>query len=292
VTPLFFEEKRGVRGLPDGCYGFIQIDYLTLWDFDDGLEIGTACKVLSAGLGLKLEGLKDHRFEEEHSAVLVGALRKNGRYSHEPNDYYLFDVYTAAHEGSFFDHSLYLTELLAAVPVNPDSFFIKTDDGGLHVTLGLSRRKHGTYLFNPDYLPLVPYPYIRAVFRLIDALYYDLGVIQDPRKYLAALYIAYVAFFLCVVEHFEFQGFGFAEKRVNVGELMQPSKGNRWIRVPDIAGKLVPYWLMEPGLACQGSPIPPPPAPEPSSVSLAASSANQSINAGQSTSYTMRSSRP
>jgi hypothetical protein len=69
VTPQgFTHDNRGT------LLGVLRIDYLTLWNRDDGLNFNTICAVLSPALALvgQLIG-RPHDFDNERSAALVAA---------------------------------------------------------------------------------------------------------------------------------------------------------------------------------------------------------------------------
>lgn len=221
VTPL---------GIKNGI-GYLQIDYLTVWNRDNGLSISNLCAVLSAGLGLSLDGLGAHDFDEERSAVLVGAPVVGGSYSTEPTAYKAYDYYVAAHENVIpFDHSAYYT------PQNPIA-------AGLHIELGLSLSKHSTYVFNPNKFPIFRAEIIAATFAAITFLY-DSGQI-DYNTYLALLYAANTVFFECVIERFTEQGGAYPNTRINVGELSKPINGCSWINDSRIRAKLTPnLWIV------------------------------------------------
>jgi|GEM_PF-1154669 hypothetical protein len=206
VKPLGFAvSNTGVT------YGFIQINYLTLWDHDSGLHVSGTCDALIGLAGgvlgvdlINLVGvLSGHNLDDEHSAALVAAPVVNGGFNLDPTQYFAFDYFTAAHEGTFFDHSAFLNPG-TPVPAN------------LHIQYGLSLNKHSTYGFNPDGLPMFPDEVIFAYYAtILDLL--NLGIIDDL-TYEYLLFVGDTVFFNCVVEHFSEQGGGFASGRVNVGE--------------------------------------------------------------------------
>ncbi|HEX3551804.1 MAG TPA: hypothetical protein VIA62_01070 [Thermoanaerobaculia bacterium] len=216
VTPL---------GITGGM-GYLQIDYLTVWNRDEGLNVSTLCQVLLPALGLSIDGIGSHDFDEERSAVLVGAPVASGTYATDAAAYKAFDYYLAAHEGVLpFDHSRYIQ------PTSPVP-------AGQHVKLGLSRSKHSTYPFNPDKFPIFRQEIIDATFAAIDAAYLA-GEIDDT-TYAALLYAANTVFFECVVERFTDQGGVYVGTRTNVGELAKPLNGCSWINDPRIREKLTP----------------------------------------------------
>jgi hypothetical protein len=237
VTPMGFATSgSGVQ------YGFVRLDYLTLWNRDDGLQIGGTCSFdLTFSLGLAgfgasqiLDGISSHPLDNERSAVLIAAptLAPN-QYDTNPNDYSAYSFYTAAHEGTVLDHSEYYD------PSPPVSI-----SGGAHLLVGLSRAKHSTYMFNPDGYPIVPSDIIAVTFATIQDLY-DSGLI-DYTDYEYYDFIAYSAFYECVIEHFGDQGGAFASTRTNVGEMNHPSVGSGFILDPQLSPKLtVPLWTLQ-----------------------------------------------
>ncbi|HYH47616.1 MAG TPA: hypothetical protein VEG34_18185, partial [Thermoanaerobaculia bacterium] len=62
-------------------FGFLQIDYLTLWNRDDGLDVGGDCRFYASVLGGLvgyaladiLDGFGPHEYDQERSAALVAA---------------------------------------------------------------------------------------------------------------------------------------------------------------------------------------------------------------------------
>ena len=235
VTPVGF--AYGANGQQ---YGFLQIDYLTLWNRDDGLDIGNDCRfyasvlggLIGYGLADALDGAGPHEFDEERAAALVAAPTPAPfQYSSDPDTYQAYDYYTAAHENTFFDHSGYLG-LSQPVPVNN------------HLNLALSRSKHGTYTFNPDGLPLFPDWVIATTYFTIDDLYYNYYI--DDYQYLIYLGMADALFYSCVVEHFQNQGGSYADPRINVGELSHTLNGSGFIHDPRVQSKLTPLlWVIQ-----------------------------------------------
>ncbi len=179
-----------------------------------------------------LDGSGPHEFDQERSAALVAAPTTAGfQYATDPNAYQAYDYYTAAHEGTFTDHSAYLGPS-QPVPANN------------HLNLGFSRSKHGTYSFNPDGLPLIPDWVIFSTYFTLDDLYY-FGYI-DYYQYLVYLGMADALFYACVVEHFGEQGGTFADPRINVGELSHPLNGSSFILDPRVQSKLTPLlWQIQ-----------------------------------------------
>jgi hypothetical protein len=206
VKPLgFVTNSAGVE------YGVIQINYLTLWDFDNGLAVSDTCDemmgVAGGILGLDLihlvSVLTGHKLDDEHSAALLVAPSMSGTFNLDPSQYLAIDYYTAAHEGTFFDLSSYVDP---SVPVPANN----------HLKLALSLNKHSTYAGNPDLLPLFPVEIIEIYYDTIFELWAD-GLIDDL-QFAALQFIGDTVFFGCVVEHFSDQGGAFASPRINVGE--------------------------------------------------------------------------
>jgi len=225
-------------------YGFVQIDYLTLWNRDDGLELGTFCEanldfllgLVGVGVTQFLDGAKNHKLDNEWSSVLAYApTAVPFAYADDPSGYLAASYRLAAHEGTPMDKSMYAF-FSPGVPINN------------HLNVALSRSKHGTYSFSPDYLPLIPDGIIFAVNFAIDDLYFT-GVIEYD-YYLYFLYLSDVTFYSCVVEHFTEQGGGYPGTFTNVGELSQPINGSHYILDPDPEMGLLPklnqsLWILQ-----------------------------------------------
>jgi hypothetical protein len=147
--------------------------------------------------------LSGHDLDDEHSAALLAAPTVNGAFNLDPAQYIAVSYFTAAHEGTFFDHSAFLNPS-TPVPAN------------LHIELALSLNKHSTYAFNPDGMPLVPAEVIAAYYAIITDLFAE-GIICEL-EYDYLLFVGDTVFFACIVEHFTNQGGVFASSQVNVGE--------------------------------------------------------------------------
>jgi hypothetical protein len=193
-------------------YGAIQINYLTLWDHDSGLQIGGLCDtflgiasgITGIGLANLVTILSSHNLDDEHSAALLLAPTPSpSTYDTTVTDYFGYSYYTAAHEGTFFDESAYL---------NPNTPI----PAGWHLNIWLSLAKHSSYTFNPDSFPLIPVWLMFAYYDTLDALYAD-GIIDDL-EYFYLLYVGDTLFFACIIEHFGEQGGVYATPRINVGE--------------------------------------------------------------------------
>ena len=214
----------------------IRIDYLTLWDHDNGLVTGGGCS-LFPGLNL-LEGMKPHRIDNERSAVLVAAPVWGYSFNLDPWAYSAYDYYTAAHENEPNSKSSYHT------PYTPVP-------AGWHLRLASSLSKHATYTFNPDYLSLLPDYVIFGVLASADLACYFAAFDSwlDWRNYvcLAAIYYAYGLIYECAVERFIDQGGRFADIRINVGEPNSPINNSAFIQdnTHKLYDKLVtPLWLL------------------------------------------------
>jgi hypothetical protein len=217
VKPLGFTSTTASPGHPSVEFGIVQIDYLTLWDHDSGLDVSALCDGLIAVcadvLGVDLINLvgllSGHDLDDEHAAALVVAPTLSpGQYNFDPTQYSAINYYTAAHEGTITDHSAFIDPGFA-VPA------------GAHIKLWLSRNKHSTYDFNPDGFPIIPFELIFAYYATISDLF-DAQVI-GPDEYLYLLYVGDTVFFACVIEHMSDQGGVYASQSVNVGE---PPPGN------------------------------------------------------------------
>jgi hypothetical protein len=206
-------------------YGFLRIDYLTLWNRDDGLDISNLCHffldvtlgVLGIGVGEALEGLQDHVIDNERSAILVAApVSAYNTFNLNPWTYSAYSFFTTAHEGKWlFDQSRFY------YPEQPVP-------AGWHVHLWLSRSKHGTYPFHPAGFPIFRPEIILIYFSTIDFLY-GMGWI-DEYTYLAFAYAGDVTFYSCIVERFDELGVSFAATRINVGEPSNPINSSHFIQ--------------------------------------------------------------
>lgn len=233
VVPLGFATDAAGQQL-----GVLRLDYLALWNQDDGLDITGACRadlIFAGGFfgfnaSLILEGLQAHAIDNERSAALVAApVPAPGVLNTDPAAYSAYSYYTAGHEGTFTDTSAYF------VPSQPVP-------AGAHINLAHSRAKHATYTFNPDFYPLIPAALISFAYTTLDLLWIT-QVITDPYLYLALLALLDGLFFACFVEHFTEMGGWFADPRINVGEPGRPLNGSSFIADPRLAPKLtVPLW--------------------------------------------------
>ncbi len=204
---------------------YIQIDYLTLWNRDDGLQIDGICENILGLFGF--EGIFQflgfpHDLDNERSISVVSTPAVGSGFNLDPNAYQLERFFTAAHEGeSIFDNSFTVTLSPPIIaPAHPHLFF--------------SRSKHATYPFNPEGIILLPLSIILSIY---TALAY--ACINVPLEWCIFLqFLADLLVLTCFVERFGDQGGVTAQTRINVGEVMQPINGSRFIRTPALTGKL------------------------------------------------------
>lgn len=152
----------------------------------------------------------------------------NGAFNFDPNAYSLYMLYTAAHEGETgVDRS------------NTADFTQNPVPAGNHIQLALSRSKHATYTFNPNFYPIIDPLIILSTLSSLDFAY-AVGAIDDI-TYLIAIYAANDLFYGCVVERFSDQGGRYADTRINVGEPNAPINGSAFIQDNQygLYGKLV-----------------------------------------------------
>lgn len=230
VLPLFLGSKSGVT------YGFAQINYATYWDRDDGLAVDGTCRralttalgLIGVGIGELLHGSGPHALDHEHSAALVAAPLAGAAYHPDPAAYRLYTFYTAAHEGTAADHSAYYFVRPAPAP-------------GAHVQLYLSRSKHATYVAPPEGFPIAPDALIYTYFWVVELLF--LAGVISPLVLLVLLRAGEIAFFQCLVEHFEKRDDGvYPSPAINVGEPGRPLNGAAWAVQGDFAEKFAPRW--------------------------------------------------
>jgi hypothetical protein len=197
----------------------LRIDYLTLIDHDSGLVTGGACDYYP-GLN-SLQGMQAHDIDNERSAVLVAAPVWGYYYNQDPMAYSAYSYFTTAHEDTPVDKTRHYD-----YPYNPVP-------AGWHINLALSLYKHGTYAFNPDYMPILPdyviYSALEGVEYFCNRMFMDGFGIEDILC-LAAEYYLYGLFYDCAVERFFDQGGRFADRRINVGEPDHPINGADFIR--------------------------------------------------------------
>lgn len=213
VQPLGFGTDAGGRQV-----GILRIDYTTLWNRDDGFDMGGVCGA-AVGLVSSIIGsdllIGPHYVDNERSAVLVAAPIVGGWYNTDPNAYGAYSYYIAAHEWNpFGDHSAYYN-YYPPVPANN------------HLNLAMSRWKHATYTFNPAGMPAIRSEWIALTYSTIDSLYF--GYIIDYDSWLLYLFLADQAFYACMVETFVEQGGQYPGTRIDVGELTAPINASSFI---------------------------------------------------------------
>ncbi len=195
---------------------FLRIDYLTLWNADDGLVGGgAACDYSFVGLDQVVQQLTGHPLDAERSGMIVGAPPVNGGYNPTASAYGIYYIYTAAHEGTFFDQSA-------------GAVFSPAIQAGNHVDLALSLSKHSTYNFHPDYYPITPEWFVTDYYTTLTTLWAD-GDISDAWYYFSIAEGSDV-FYDCAVERFTNQGGSYAAIRTNVGEPAHPINGSTLIQ--------------------------------------------------------------
>jgi hypothetical protein len=233
------------QGIP---YGYLQIDYMTIWNRDDGFQPSALCATLTAGFGLAFDGLGSHAYDVERSAALVAApaITVNGalKFNTDSRAYKSYSYYLAAHEGvALFDQSDYY------LPPNGEPA-----PAGFHPYLFLSRSKHATYPRNPHGRSLFQREIRVQTYADIYAAYL-LGLLS-PVQYLGLLYAADTLFYGCATEAFAYTPtrLGYAGTRKNVGELARPINSSPWINDTgatdpnrNVRGKLdPPLWCVCP----------------------------------------------
>lgn len=217
VKPLGFYNRTNGNGIR---YGLIQINYHTLWNKDDGLVGSPYCFYDPI---IDVTSLGNHNLDNEYSMILVAAPMVNSTYDSNIQNYKLYEVYTAAHEGTFFDQSRYYNLS------NPFPF-------GSHIKLALSKSKHATYAFNPDYYPLFPRYVIASAYASVAASYANGSL--NIYRYLALLAVLDSNFFGCIIDRFQNQGGVFATTKINVGELNRPINGSTFIQDTELSEQL------------------------------------------------------
>jgi len=121
------------------------------------------------------------------------------------------------------------------------NFFNSPVPAYYHIELALSRSKHATYTFNPDYMPLTPWYIIAGTYAGIDFAYYEGRI--SWYWYLALQAFADDVFFSCLVERFAEQGGQYAALRTDVGEPGVPLNQSSFIAVPEINRQFTtPYY--------------------------------------------------
>lgn len=216
-----------VKGL-----SYLRVDYLTLWNEDDGLALNGSCGTdldILSFFGIYepyfiLPWLGGHFLDNERSAFRVVAPAAGpwgNEFNLDPGAYVVDAVYTAAHENTFFDHSFLFPFLLY-----PNE----------HLILFSSLSKHATYPFWPHAYPLLPWWLIGSIYFGIDIAcwYVDWWICE------LLYWIADEVVFNCLTEKHAFQGWAFAPDhlRINVGEVGRPLPGGSFIHVPALRSKL------------------------------------------------------
>lgn len=225
VTPL---GKSGGRG-------YLQIDYLSLWNRDDGLPITPACGsdidllsffgIWSSAFAIDLPG---HNLDNERSAVRVFAPLVGGAYNTDSNAYKIDRVFTAAHELTRVDRS-------DLQPVNPPRGPVA------HPVMFASLSKHGTYLFWPHgAVSLLPGWAVGAIYGGVSGACFFVS----PNTCDLLFFIADEVVFDCIVEKHVPQGYVYArtDLRTNLGEVNKSLPGGKIIQVPDIRAKFQRYF--------------------------------------------------
>jgi len=215
VTPLGF-----VTSSTQQQYGALRVDYLTLWDRDLGFVASPGpCAPDLLGLTEFINILAAHDLDNERSATLLLApVSAPNTYNTDPASYAAYAYYLAAHEGfpAGFDHSVIL---YPQSPVLPDNHFLWF----------LSKFKHATYSFNPNFYPLAPAYILTSAIAFFDWLYFTDQI--DYWTWLILTGLAYDTYFGCITEKFTMPQFAyFPNPRINVGEVNTPINGSRFIQ--------------------------------------------------------------
>ena len=217
VTP---HVSSSINGLP---VSVVRVDFLTIWNRDDGLVPGQVCRdagvILKAFTGIdvnaSLTGLGGHAFDLERSAVLLAAPVANAC---DPGAYRAYQYYLAAHEKTFFDHGTFHT------PAFPSGL-------GAHLPIWLSRAKHSSYLSDPRGKPIFPSSFIALVDGTVDALWASGRI--SKQTFLLIKSASTTFFYSCAVEDFVGLTGVLPVRKINVGELSKPINGSRWINDSD-----------------------------------------------------------
>jgi len=228
VKPLGFTSSGAQQ------YSWLRVDYLTLWNRDDGLAslLSSGClgnDMLDLFIGLiglrntlsKL--LRGHQLDNERSIILAYAPTSGSQVNLDPAAYTARILYTAAHEEeAVFDNS-YL------VLINNPPWY--------HPILTETLQKHATYPFYPiNGYPLLPIWVLASAYALIDTLEF-FGLIS-PWTADFLFYLADTAYYGCIVErHYEIGLYWYPATAVNVGEPDRPAPGYRYINDPKLQRK-------------------------------------------------------
>jgi hypothetical protein len=213
VTPLGFINTSTQQ------YGALRVDYLTLWDRDLGFVPAPGpCAADLLGLSEFANILAAHELDNERSATLLLApVSAPNTYNTNPGSYAAYAYYLAAHEGFpvGFDHSVII---YPGSPVLPDN----------HPLLFMSKFKHATYNFNPNYYPLAPAYILVSAIAFIDWLYYTYQI--DYWEWLIYTGLAYDTYYGCFSEKFTMPQYAYwPNPRINVGEVYAPINGSHFI---------------------------------------------------------------
>ncbi len=211
--------------------GYLQIDYLSLWNRDDGLPLTPACGtdinllsffgIWSSAFAVNLPG---HSLDNERSAVRIFAPLVGGAYSTDSNAYRIDKVFTAAHEDTIIDRS----DLQSVSPPRGPV---------AHPVMFLSLGKHGSYLFWPHGLvSLLPGFAVASIYGGVTTACFFVS----PSTCDLLFFIADEVVFDCIVEKHVPQGWVLARSdlRTNVGEVSRPLPGGNFILVTDLRNKL------------------------------------------------------
>jgi hypothetical protein len=239
VVPLGFEEVPGV-----GRFSVVRLDYLTLWNKDDGIATLLTSNCLGSDLvdlllgifGLRpvLDQFSSHPLDNERTVILAAAP-SGQEFNLDPTAYRAYVYYAAAHEETFLDHS----QLFGVQGGDPYST-APNYEGRRWFWETLA--KHATYSFDllypysVDGLPLLPDWIIASTYAAIDSLYF-FGIL-NPFLYDLFIYIANTVFFGCAVERTVFPFANFPVFAVNVGEPGHPLPGYQFIEDQRINRKL------------------------------------------------------
>ncbi len=295
VRPLgIMQNEQGMR-----CAA-AEIIYFQPWTRDDGVTPGNEfilalitnlfgnifaflATVLTTSIAT---GAGGHPFDEDFSAVLVAAPLQGNEpdsYPSDPTRYQAYDFYTAAHENTDFDKSLYIrptndTPVALRDATNPQIALAR------NIELWVARSKHATYHRNPDGLVLINAPLslrFNIAVIVLEVLIQTIRVIRGGinGKTIEQIVVAIVrpaiitytvGVLLRVLFTEKFDGDAYAGlplNLINVGELPDPARGLRpingatWITetkqtgVADVRNKFErPIWEAR-------NPTAPPPSP-------------------------------
>jgi hypothetical protein len=214
---------------------YLQIDYLTPWNWDTGLAVNGACLsdidllsflgIWSPSFGI---GLGGHRLDNERSAVRLVAPAVGGGINLDPNAYRVDRVFTAAHEDTLVDRSDVWNVSPPAGPV-------------AHPVLYLALSKHGTYSYWPHGVSLLPGWAIGAIYGGVATACWFFPEWCD-----FFYFIADEVVFDCVTEKQVPQNLVLArpDLRINVGELGRPLPGGSFIHTGELPSKLQKRWVI------------------------------------------------